>query len=777
MPTGTHGRQRSPYSRLALTIVLAALTALLGSLNGLGRVDQIAYDRAISLARLPPTGDVVLVVIDDESLSALGRWPWPRVVHAALLDRLQGARAVGVDIVFAEPELARADSDRVFADAIRKQGRVVLPVVLNDNQASTLVERPVAPLAAAAAGLGYINIVPDVDGVVRRVTWTQEVQGVEWLHFALAMLRVGGEDATVRRFVESLPTGATLIPYRGPPGSFHTVPYVSVLRGDLPADYFRGKYVMVGAWATGMGDVYPAPVSHSTSGISGVEIMGSMLQSVREGRVVHAAPSWLSALASAVPVLFLCLALPRLSPRQTVLYATLLFLVVLVGATVMLTWGDLWIPPAAALLGLAICYPIWSWRSQEAALRYMTKEMARLRREYPPVMHEAYPQDLRISRSLDQHVAELDQALSRVRNLRRFLIDGLDGMPDATLVVDQAGRLQFRNRPAVLYFLNLSIRPPRVGSALAPVLEQAFEDVATRQLISASLRTRSELPGASTVQDRVSIEVRDRAGQDLLIRCAPIHTARGAHAGLVVTLSDISAIRQAERQREETLRFISHDMRAPQNSILALVALNQREQVSGAPQDVLTRIASLAHRTLGLVDDFIQLTRAESMDISHAKLNLADVVHNAADEFWAAAQGRNITVHVQDPPTPAITYGDQALILRAVCNLVDNAIKYSNVGARVELRVTSAEDATWRIEVQDTGAGIAADEQERLFQPFFRTGEAHESDVGGSGLGLAFVKTVAQRHGGHITVQSERGVGTTFTLSLPMALDDTAYEN
>src|SRR3546814_990371 len=101
-----------------------------------------------------------------------------------------------------------------------------------------------------------------------------------------------------------------------------------------------------------------------------------------------------------------------------------------------------------------------SWRSQEAALRYMDGEMARLRKEYPPVMDEAGPQAGRISRSLDQHIDELDHTLSRVRNLRRFLLDGLDGMPDATLVIAQAGKLQFRHRPAVLYLLQDPKSPP-----------------------------------------------------------------------------------------------------------------------------------------------------------------------------------------------------------------------------------------------------------------------------------------------------------------------------
>ncbi|HYG42385.1 MAG TPA: CHASE2 domain-containing protein, partial [Bordetella sp.] len=520
MATVADSRRASPHARL-LTVILVALAGLLGAANGLGRIDQMIYDRAISLGSRTAPDDVLIVMIDDQTVAALGRWPWPRVMHAALLDRLHDARAVGLDIVFAEADQHNLNSDRVLAEAIRRHGRVVLPVVLDNLEQPTHVDLPLGPLARAAAGLGYINIALDDDGVVRRATWTRRVDGVQWEHFALAMLRAGGQDATVSKFLAQLaPAETSLIPYAGPPGHFQAVSYLAVLRGDVPAAAFQDKYVLVGAGATGMGDVFPAPVSHRASGISGAEIMANLLQAARKDLVLQPAQAWQTILASAIPVLVLCLILPQLSPRQAVLCSAGLLVAILAAALAVLWWGNTWVPPTAGLLGVAACYPLWSWRSQEAALRYMDGEMKRLRVEYPPILDEAGPQDGRVGRSLDQHVDELDRTLSRVRNLRRFLIDGLDGMPDATLVIDQVGRLQFRNRPAIMYFLNLSIRPPRIGRTLAPVLEQAFDEPATRQQLREALGPHgSETDLQDAASRRISIELRDRAGQDLLLRC------------------------------------------------------------------------------------------------------------------------------------------------------------------------------------------------------------------------------------------------------------------
>ena len=370
--------------------------------------------------------------------------------------------------------------------------------------------------------------------------------------------------------------------------------------------------------------------------------------------------------------------------------------------------------------------------------------------------------------SLESRVGELRRALARVRNLRRFLADGLDGMPDATLVFDQEGHMQFRNQAAVMYFQRLGMRPPRVGHPATHLLEKTISDDATRQRVAEALSGKP--PADATSPWSADLEVRDYAGRDLILKCAPIHTAEGNFAGTVATLTDISRIRQAERQREETLRFISHDMRAPQSSILALVEMKQEAGTQDDQGETLARIATLANRTLHLVDDFVHLTRAESMTICAVELDLGSLLQDGVDEFWASAHKRDIALGVRLPLPVAYTRGDQTLLMRALCNLIDNAIKYSPPQTRIECGIEE-EPGFWRVAIRDQGQGIADADLARLFEPFSRVGVETRGDVGGAGLGLAFVRTVAERHGGSVEVASELGVGSVFTLRLPAAPD------
>lgn len=763
-------RFNAPRVGTVLALVLSTACGLLGFLGGLGRVDLTLYDFAAEVARRKASPDILLVTIDDESMARLGRWPWPRAVHAALLDKLQGARAIGLDIIFSEPDRFNPAADAELAAAIRRRGNVVLPVVLSTSY-SDLAQRPIQALDQAAAQRGFNNLHLDSDAVVRRVAWSAGSAQARWEHFALAMLRAGGEGDLVERFRSKLAGAAyALIPFAGPPGTLRAVSYHTVLEDGLPPQELQGKYVLVGSWATGLADAFPTPVSHRSNGMSGLEITGNLLQAAREGEAWRTAGRLQAGLACALPVLLLCLLLPRLSPRQGLLAAVVAPVVWIAIVVLALRFGHIWFAPGAALLGLVLAYPLWSWRSQEAALRFMDRELERLAREYPPVLEEAGA-GRRLSTlrapSLQERVQELQRALARVRNLRSFLAEGLEGIPDATLVFDRAGRLQFRNRATAGYYRVMGLRPPRPGVTVTELLAHTLPDPQAREAIHAAL-VNAQAGSTGGRPWHLDMEVQDVAERHLILKAAAIHTEQGEYAGTVLTLSDITPIRMAEQRRKEALHFLSHDMRAPQNAILALVALNEDSGDAAQQSHALKRIAQLAHRTLKLLDSFTSLARAESAELQMVDVDLAEILYEVVDDAWAPASRRNITVSVREPVPRAHLSGDQAMLARAVGNLLDNAIKYSPDGSKVECGIRRS-GPFWELTVSDEGPGVVPEDERRIFQAFVRGPRHANANPGSVGLGLAFVRAVAQRHGGQVWIERDRPVGATFVLRLRAA--------
>ncbi|MDH3450920.1 MAG: HAMP domain-containing histidine kinase, partial [Gammaproteobacteria bacterium] len=171
--------------------------------------------------------------------------------------------------------------------------------------------------------------------------------------------------------------------------------------------------------------------------------------------------------------------------------------------------------------------------------------------------------------------------------------------------------------------------------------------------------------------------------------------------------------------------------------------------------------------TLALAEQFVELTRAETQpELAQDEFDLVAVALNAAEQVWDQARSKNIVVVQALGDEEAWMRGDPSLIERALVNLLSNAVKYSPRGAKVRLEI-SRRNGTWRCCVIDNGRGIAADQLPHLFERFTRVPDSDHPREPGTGLGLAFVKVVANRHGGSIEVQSDVGAGSTFCLQLP----------
>jgi two-component system sensor histidine kinase SenX3 len=183
-------------------------------------------------------------------------------------------------------------------------------------------------------------------------------------------------------------------------------------------------------------------------------------------------------------------------------------------------------------------------------------------------------------------------------------------------------------------------------------------------------------------------------------------------------------------------------------------------------------------RRLGsLVKEIIQLSRLQSAELSKMGevVDLEGVVQDAVERNQFIAEAKNISIEV-DAPSGLLVYGDHEMLSMAVKNLIENAIIYSETESTVGVGLRSL-DGVAEIAVTDHGVGIAAEDQERIFERFYRVDPSRSRETGGTGLGLAIVKHVASNHRGEIKLFSQVGRGSTFTLRLPLADTNLNAEN
>lgn len=781
---GIDFRRRTYIEWAVLTLLVLGTVVLTVRLDWLQRADMAVYDEWIGASHRPASDAIVIVAIDDKSIEAIGRWPWRRTVLAAVVDRIAAGapRALGLDVILTEPDYRYPADDAAFAESLASAGpTVILPAFSDMTEGAARVRLPMPELHAHA---GHINVAVDADGVAREVFLEEGPLGSDTRvrHFALRMAEAFQMRADVHpRFEPTMVTdragwqrnGRLRIPFVGPPGSFMRVSVIDVLDGKVSPEWFRGKAVLIGATATGLGDFLSTPVSHNGRAMSGVEFLANTLQALLENNAIVRLGDIMFWLATLLPVLLVALISLKLAPRAA-LVGTLLVIVVLLAASyLLLHYGCTWWTPSAAISGCVLFVPLWFWLRQEAALRFLAGELRRLDQE-PGLIAL---QEVQRRNSLDDRMQAVVRMSAHVRDVRRFLADGLESLPQATLICRQDGTIMMTNRSCVALAPSLfgedagvdltvpalpgiNTRRPTIEAVLHHVFDVAESGIAYWNALC-------ETPHAGRHNAHAGgIEMATHDDRRFLLHGAPLHGEQGGVAGMIVSLIDITQVRLAERQREQTLHFLSHDMRSPQASILALIELQESPQGALAVDELLRRIGAYANRTLALADDFVHLARAESNHRHFAEVDLAEVMFDASDDLWPLAKSRDIQINVDSALEYAPMYGESALLSRAIANLVSNAVKYSAADSSVLVQL-SCTSTFYRIDVTDHGPGITQEDQARLFQPFSRLQASEARTPAGSGLGLVFVRTVAERHGGRAEVSSRPGHGSTFTIILP----------
>jgi two-component system, OmpR family, sensor histidine kinase SenX3 len=239
---------------------------------------------------------------------------------------------------------------------------------------------------------------------------------------------------------------------------------------------------------------------------------------------------------------------------------------------------------------------------------------------------------------------------------------------------------------------------------------------------------------------------------------------------VVLVIEDRTQKSRLDKTRRDFIENISHELKTPIGAI-ALLA----EAIQGAADDAETRarfsgnLIKESNRLTHLVQDIIELSRVQSEEVlaTAELIDLNRVISDAVDRNEQLAVSRNIRVLFQSQAGPEV-YGNREMLTTAVKNLIENAINYSSSGSQVGIGSKSIGDIA-EVTVTDSGAGISAENQARVFERFFRVDPSRSRETGGTGLGLSIVKHVAKIHQGEVKLFSQPGVGSTFTLRLPLA--------
>ena len=239
---------------------------------------------------------------------------------------------------------------------------------------------------------------------------------------------------------------------------------------------------------------------------------------------------------------------------------------------------------------------------------------------------------------------------------------------------------------------------------------------------------------------------------------------------VVLVLEDRSSDIRLDKTRRDFIENISHELKTP---IGAIALLSEAIQEAGDDREAVSKFAASLNkessRLTFLVQDIIKLSRLQSEEvIADAELvDLNEVVAEAIDRNEQLAQKRKVRLVSEHAPAIEV-FGNKEMLITAVRNLVENAISYSEPGTSVGIGC-SAKDSIAEIAVTDSGSGISPEHQERIFERFYRADPSRSRDTGGTGLGLSIVKHVAKVHRGEVKLFSQVGVGSTFTLRVPLA--------
>lgn len=770
--------------------------------------------------------EIVIIEIDDNSLGKIGAWPWPRSVHAKLLNQLLKVepKNIAINILFSEPS-EDTKQDQALEAAFLALKAANIPVYLpvsstgipdpNSELKEFQLNQPIPQFANAVNGLGHTLIHLDEDGKVRKTyLWEGNTSAPLWPSFALQMSRVEKNkifesQINLNKRLQQIKSfyapelmkdypqwslqAPMYLPFSKDENYITKFSFEKILNNEIPLDELNGKHILIGATAVGTGDLYPTPLDGNYSLMPGIEIHATALNGILNNKLIQEVNNKLVLIVAGVILLLWSILLWFLSPSKSVLFLIIFILIILSINYILHKYFLYAWPITLSIISIVTPYILWNWRRFTFLIIQLNKRAQIL---FTNKNKNEDKLNMNVDNTQDgwQSILEsLDIGLKLQHNRRKFLANTIQAMPEAVFLTDTKGVILLSNERAKI----LTNQDIILGNFATQLLDIYYE--------KNKVNNWSHLIKIAIEKNGIEIDLQPSQIKDYKTLLLRAHSAQFINSALdqtnqafvetnnvvgwIVTMVDVTWQKKLQQQRDQALQLLSHDFRAPQSALLHLVLMQEKQLQEIFANEIVVNeklISQLKttdqmrfqiNATLKLADDFVWLLRAQSDEYKQQEINLENLLQQVSDRAWPLANAKNIVIKIdllELNDNLCYLMAEANLLERALFNLVENSIKYSfeNTAIIIKVKVNNQLfniNQSLAISIIDQGKGIPEKDIPNLFQKYTRF---HQSDLStkGHGLGLAFVYNVIKQHGGIIECHSSENKGTEFIITLENAV-------